>query len=159
MGARKRPQIVRLVTVSPHRATCVAGVALLVAWLLTACGAAAGPAAPASRPTVAVASALQGKILVDAQGFTLYTYTADSPGKPDCDQACLALWPPLLAKGTPTKTPKIPGPLGVVTNLAGEKQVTYKGLPLYTFVNDKKPGEVTGQGVKDRLGVRIVATP
>ncbi len=130
----------------------LAGAALLLA--------ACGPAAPGGPSvTVGIASAAQGKILVDAQGLTLYTYTADSPGNPDCDQACLALWPPLLARGTPTKAAGVPGALGVATNLAGRKQVTYRGLPLYTFVNDKKPGEVTGQGVKDSLGVWIVATP
>ncbi len=109
--------------------------------------------------TVRAGSAPQGQILVDSQGTTLYTYTADSPGKPDCDKACLALWPPLLAKGTPTKGSGIPGPLGVVINPADQEQVTYKDMPLYTFVNDKKPGDLTGQGVKDRPAVWIVATP
>ena len=28
-------------------------------------------------------------------------------------------------------------------------QVTFKGLPLYTFVGDTKPGEAKGQGIKD----------
>ena len=28
-------------------------------------------------------------------------------------------------------------------------QVTYKGLPLYTFTEDKRPGQIKGQGVKD----------
>jgi hypothetical protein len=28
-------------------------------------------------------------------------------------------------------------------------QVTYKGMPLYTFVGDQKPGDAKGQGIKD----------
>jgi predicted lipoprotein with Yx(FWY)xxD motif len=146
--------------VSQRRTTRTLAAGLLVAWLLAACGAPAGPgAAPGSSPTVQVGTFAQGHVLVDAKGFTLYTYTADSPGKPDCDKACLALWPPLLANGTPTQAGGLPGALGVVTNLLGQKQVTYRGLPLYTFVHDKKPGDETGQGFKDSLGVWIVATP
>jgi hypothetical protein len=28
-------------------------------------------------------------------------------------------------------------------------QVTYKGMPLYTFAPDQKPGDAKGQGIKD----------
>jgi predicted lipoprotein with Yx(FWY)xxD motif len=34
--------------------------------------------------------------------------------------------------------------------------VTFNGWPLYTFANDKAPGQVNGQGVG---GVWFVATP
>jgi predicted lipoprotein with Yx(FWY)xxD motif len=29
----------------------------------------------------------------------------------------------------------------------GEKQTSYKGWPLYYFFKDKKPGDVSGEGV------------
>jgi predicted lipoprotein with Yx(FWY)xxD motif len=31
----------------------------------------------------------------------------------------------------------------------GRSQVAYKGGPLYTFVQDKKPGDMKGNGFKD----------
>ncbi|KIV56789.1 hypothetical protein AM501_23500 [Aneurinibacillus migulanus] len=31
----------------------------------------------------------------------------------------------------------------------GQKQVTYKGYPLYYFANDETKGDVNGQGVKN----------
>ena len=38
----------------------------------------------------------------------------------------------------------------------GREQVTYNGLPLYYFANDKAPGDTKGQGVG---GVWFVAAP
>jgi hypothetical protein len=31
----------------------------------------------------------------------------------------------------------------------GTEQVTYKGMPLYTFAHDTAPGQANGQGIKD----------
>jgi predicted lipoprotein with Yx(FWY)xxD motif len=36
--------------------------------------------------------------------------------------------------------------LGTTTRSDGTKQVTYKGHPLYYFIADKRPGQITGQG-------------
>jgi predicted lipoprotein with Yx(FWY)xxD motif len=41
--------------------------------------------------------------------------------------------------------------LGSFTRSAGVRQVTYEGIPLYTFIGDKKAGQVTGN-VKDTWG-------
>ena len=37
--------------------------------------------------------------------------------------------------------------IGVATQSDGAQQVTYNGHLLYTFINDKAPGEVNGQGL------------
>jgi hypothetical protein len=39
----------------------------------------------------------------------------------------------------------------------GHRQVTYKGAPLYTFIQDKKPGDLHGNGFKD-VGIWRPAT-
>ena len=40
-----------------------------------------------------------------------------------------------------------------ITRADGKKQTTYKGLPLYYFSKDVKPGDTTGQGFKDLWSV------
>ena len=38
---------------------------------------------------------------------------------------------------------------GTITRADGQKQTTYKGMPLYYFGGDKAPGDTIGQGAKD----------
>jgi hypothetical protein len=38
-------------------------------------------------------------------------------------------------------------------------QLTYNGHPLYTFVNDKKPGDTNGEGVKAFGGSWFAVSP
>ncbi len=92
-----------------------------------------------------------GKVLVDHSGATLYRYTPDGTGKSTCIGGCAAVWPPLtLPAGTTTVAAGagIPaGDLGTITRSDGTHQVTYKGMPLYTYAADTSPGETNGQGV------------
>jgi predicted lipoprotein with Yx(FWY)xxD motif len=82
-------------------------------------------------------------VLVNTAGMTVYTYDKDTPdsGKSNCVGPCARNWPPVLAEGAP------PPPYSIVTRGDGNKQLAYKGRPLYTFVKDKKAGEKTGDGV------------
>lgn len=85
-------------------------------------------------------------ILVTHDGMTVYTFdkdTADS-GKSACYGGCAALWPVVAAGDA-----KPAAPYGVITRDDGVKQLTYKGKPLYTFVQDKKAGDRNGDNFKD----------
>ncbi len=42
---------------------------------------------------------------------------------------------------------------GTIKRADGKKQTTFKGMPLYYFIKDKKPGDTMGQGVKDAWSV------
>lgn len=89
-----------------------------------------------------------GQILVDGKGMTLYTYTKDTKDNSTCYEACAVNWPPLLT----TDTPKIVSALvndnfGVITRTNGDKQITYKGMPLYHWIKDTKSGDATGENV------------
>lgn len=98
--------------------------------------------------TVRVASSSLGKILVNSSGLTLYLFKGDVGTTSECTGACAAAWPPLLAKGRPTAgTGVSASKLGTTARSGGTKQVTYNGHPLYLFIQDTKPGDVTGQGV------------
>jgi predicted lipoprotein with Yx(FWY)xxD motif len=87
-------------------------------------------------------------VLVNAQGMTLYSLSGEQNGKWICTStACVGVWHPLSASaGTPNGSV---GSLATVKRPDGTEQVTYKGMPLYTFTPDQKPGDAKGQGIKD----------
>ena len=89
------------------------------------------------------------KVLVNAQGRTLYVFSPDKPNKSACYGQCAKAWPPLLVKGAtvPATMPGIKGKFGVAVRTGGARQLTYDGAPLYLWFKDKKPGDMTGQGV------------
>jgi predicted lipoprotein with Yx(FWY)xxD motif len=93
---------------------------------------------------------LHATVLVNAQGMTLYSLSAEKNGKFICtSSACVAVWHPLSVSSTAVPSGAAVGSLGAVKRPDGTEQVTYKGMPLYTFAQDKQPGEAGGQGVKD----------
>jgi predicted lipoprotein with Yx(FWY)xxD motif len=95
-----------------------------------------------------------GTILVNSKGFTLYRLDKDSINKSVCTGACAQTWPPLLTSGSPVAGSGVTG-LGTI-KVSGGEQVTYHGMPLYTFTGDTSPGQVSGQAVKDTWGTWFV---
>ncbi|MGO4705848.1 hypothetical protein AB4072_08730 [Microvirga sp. 2MCAF38] len=84
----------------------------------------------------------KGKTLVDGRGMTLYTYDRDTPGKSSCTGMCAQTWPPLPAAADAKNT----GNWMVIPRDDGTRQWAYKGRPLYGWIKDTKPGDVTGDG-------------
>jgi predicted lipoprotein with Yx(FWY)xxD motif len=96
--------------------------------------------------TIALKPTAVGRVLVGANGRTLYLFTADKGAKSVCYGQCATFWPPLIA-GTPTAgTGLNASKLGTTKRKDGKLQVTYNGHPLYFFQPDKKPGDIKGQG-------------
>lgn len=86
-----------------------------------------------------------GSVLVDAEGMTVYEYTPDEGTTSVCYGECEAAWPPVVASGEPSAGEgAMSADLGTTKRKDGTEQVTYKGHPLYTFVEDKAPGEANG---------------
>jgi len=88
-----------------------------------------------------------GFVLAEAKGSVVYTYDKDTKGgAPTCTGSCAAAWPPVT--GTPKAGPAdtFPGTFGVVKGAGGVEQITYDGLPLYTFKGAKSLS-VAGNGV------------
>jgi predicted lipoprotein with Yx(FWY)xxD motif len=94
-------------------------------------------------------------ILVNHGGMTLYHLSVERRGHFICtDKTCLSLWHPLVvARGV---TPTGAKSLSVVKRPDGRRQVAYKGGPLYTFAEDRKPGDMKGNGFKDVGTWRVV---
>jgi hypothetical protein len=81
--------------------------------------------------------------------LTLYALSGERSGKFICTSTeCVGVWHPLKASGVGTPTGSV-GSLGTVKRPDGSVQVTYKGMPLYTFAQDTQPGQTNGQGIKD----------
>ena len=115
-------------------------VALMAAGVLAATAFAATSTSTISLRTTAV-----GKVLVAANGRTLYLFTADK-GKSTCYGQCAAYWPPLFADKPTVGAGLKASMLGTTKRRDGKLQVTYAGHPLYFFAQDKKAGQINGQG-------------
>ncbi len=96
-------------------------------------------------------------VFTDAQGKTLYYFTADSATQSACSGACAQMWPLLLFTGSggPTSSTSLAGKLSIQTDANGS-QVEYNGHPLYIFSGDTAPGQTNGEGL---FGMWFVATP
>jgi predicted lipoprotein with Yx(FWY)xxD motif len=102
----------------------------------------AATAAFAQMAPTKTGNSTKGPVLTSDSGLTLYVFDKDSGGKSVCNGPCAGNWPPLTA--TPASTPM--GDLTLITRDDGTKQWAYKGRPLYNWKNDKKPGDITGDG-------------
>jgi predicted lipoprotein with Yx(FWY)xxD motif len=145
----------------------LAAALLAVAALISACSSAAvatavptqaapavtqaAPAAPAAGAATVMAKTIgsQTILVAGSNGMTVYTFTSDTAGsgKSACSGGCLTKWPALTvaAGATATADTGVTGQLGTITRADdGSLQVTYNGLPLYFFQNDKAPGDTNG---------------
>jgi predicted lipoprotein with Yx(FWY)xxD motif len=94
-------------------------------------------------------STLGATVLTNAQGMTLYSLSGEQKGKFICKSStCTQAWHPVRASAAGTPSGSV-GSLGTVKRPDGTEQVTYKGMPLYTFLLDRAPGDARGQGLKD----------
>jgi predicted lipoprotein with Yx(FWY)xxD motif len=90
-----------------------------------------------------------GSYLTDIKGMTLYTFKKDTPGKSACEGPCVDNWPLFYRETVGPKDGLDIKDFGTITRADGKKQTTYKGMPLYYFIKDAKPGDTMGQGLKD----------
>jgi predicted lipoprotein with Yx(FWY)xxD motif len=107
------------------------------------------PGAESGAGVVSLGNAQElGMVLVDSNGMTLYDFHKDKGTTSSCYGACAEAWPPALTEGEPTVgNGAMSSQLGTTERKDGTMQVTYAGHPLYTFVEDKKPGEANGNDV------------
>ena len=97
-----------------------------------------------------------GSFLTDEKGMTLYVFNKDTQGKSACAGPCVDKWPLFAPDEVTGREGVAAADFGVITRGDGKKQSTYRGLPLYYFFKDSKPGDTAGQGVNN---VWYVATP
>jgi predicted lipoprotein with Yx(FWY)xxD motif len=88
-----------------------------------------------------------GYVLAEANGRVVYTYGKDTKGgSPTCTDSCAAIWLAVTGKPQASAADNLPGTLGTVSDANGAKQITYNGMPLYTY-KGAKSFVTTGNGV------------
>lgn len=125
-----------------------------------------GAAAPASLVIGSYKTPEDGTLIAGANDRTLYVFKPDEKSAPGHDKqstcygGCAAVWPPVLASGTPSTSGKANASLvGLTTRRDGSKQVTYNGMPLYYYAADTKAGQATGNHLKDGFGLWVGMLP
>jgi predicted lipoprotein with Yx(FWY)xxD motif len=121
---------------------------------------AAAPAKKARGTYVKVRKTDYGRILTDGKGRALYLFDKEKTPRAQCYEACAAAWPVFYARGEPKAGKGVKqSKLGSTGRRGGRSQVTYNGHPLYYYVTDKAPGQVTCQNVFEYGGKWLVVAP
>ncbi len=136
---------------------------LLLLVVLAVAATAVGVASAATqspRSTVTARSSNYGRILFDGRGFALYAFTRDPRGRSVCSGACATAWPPYLVNARARAAAGVKSSLlGTTRRANGRLQVTYAGRPLYYYIGDRRPGQVTCQNVNEFGGLWLVMRP
>jgi predicted lipoprotein with Yx(FWY)xxD motif len=107
------------------------------------------PVAPAYTTTytttyAAPAPAPAGTVLTTSNGMTVYVFDRDAPGRSTCYDQCAQYWIPVYAPAGAVAG----NGLTLIPRGDGRMQwATSQGLPLYTYYNDRAPGDVTGNNI------------
>lgn len=93
------------------------------------------PVGPTPRvpPDFRVVTTLQGRLLVNASGQSIYAYDKDGRDKSNCTAACLRLWAPVQA---PALARREDGEWTVIERAPGVLQWAFRHRPLYTYLRD-----------------------
>jgi predicted lipoprotein with Yx(FWY)xxD motif len=120
----------------------------------------AAPARRAARGrTIRVVRSQFGSIVGDGRRQAVYIFDKERSGRSECYGACAQAWPPVLTRGRPVAGKGIRDRrLGTVRRRGGARQVTFRGRPLYYYVDDA-PGRVLCHNVEEFGGLWLVIRP
>lgn len=87
-----------------------------------------------------------GQILVGPNGLTLYGFTNDVAAASTCYGTCADAWPPVIVEpGWTVASDLDAGIFATTTRDDGQLQLVAGKWPLYYYVEDVAPGDITGQ--------------
>jgi predicted lipoprotein with Yx(FWY)xxD motif len=116
-------------------------------------------AATAKAPAIKYRDDQFGPILATPKKQALYYWNVEkrAGGKVRCTGACAKAWPPLVVRSrstVPRRVAGIRGAFGVVGRRDGRLQVTFRGLPVYTYAHEG-PTQVLCDDVNGWFVVRL----
>ncbi len=99
-----------------------------------------------------------GNYLSTGSGVTLYEFADDVPnsGTSACTGTCATIWIPFFAKNLTLSSNLTASSFTQITRPNGSQQLVYDGHPLYSYVYDKTPFSINGNGFE---GLWHVAKP
>lgn len=127
---------------------CAAAAALVLA---------ATPMAAGRAPAIKYKDDQFGAILATPKKQALYYWAVEkrAGGKIRCTGSCARAWPPLYAQGAvPKRVAGIRGTFGAIRRPDGKRQVTFNGLPVYTYAHEG-PTQVLCNNVDGWFVVRL----
>ena len=148
----------------------LAAVAIVLLGATAGCGGSASTDSTTSNPgggstaridAAYLADAKQA-VLVNGSGYALYMFVPDKQRSVTCNITCVASWPPMTV--SPGTRPQVGANVkkslvGTVAFTPGYRVATYNRWPLYTYEDDVKPGQVTGQGIDLNGGYWYLMSP
>lgn len=109
---------------------------------------------------IKVMNSRYGRMLFDGHGRAIYLFTRETGSRSRCYGQCAVAWPPVFTRGRPrARAGADKDLLGTTRRRDGRRQVTYNGHPLYYYVTDTKPGQITCQDVVEFGGTWLVVDP
>ncbi|HEX3980579.1 MAG TPA: hypothetical protein VHW93_05120 [Acidimicrobiales bacterium] len=167
-----RAAVRALLPVGPglRRSRWLAAAAIVLLGAAAGCGGSASSSTTTSDPgdggtariDAAYLADAKQTVLVNGTGYALYMFLPDHQRAVTCNITCVASWPPMtVSPGTrPQVGPTVKKSLvGTVAFTPGYRVATYNRWPLYTYEDDVKPGQVTGQGIDLNGGYWYLMSP
>lgn len=102
-----------------------------------------------------VAAVATGRMLITAEGYSVYAFDTDTAAKSNCAGACLREWAPLLA---PARAVQRAG-WSVIERSPGVLQWVFRGKPLYTHIGEDRARSFEGSDVPGWRNVYTQAAP
>jgi predicted lipoprotein with Yx(FWY)xxD motif len=96
-----------------------------------------------------VTSSILGEYLTDTKGMTLYVFADDKKLSSSCTGECLKNWPIFTYDNKKITDFKdlLSKRMNVIKRTDGTYQYAYGEKPVYYYIGDKVPGDITGNGM------------
>ncbi len=98
---------------------------------------------PKIPPAFDVVQVVTGRLVVNHEGYSVYTSDDDEINKSNCDAACLETWRPVPAP----ETAQPQGSWTVIERSPGIHQWAFRGMPVYTYIPDPRYRSYIGSDV------------
>lgn len=102
-----------------------------------------------------VHTTMTGRLVTLRDGLSVYTYDRDGRNKSNCNNECLIDWEPVLAATSATRV----GEWTPFERSPGVLQWSFRGRPVYRYVEDSKPGSQSGSDIPGWRNVYTQMTP
>ncbi len=123
---------------SRHRHLLLAALACALLIAPLSAEAATAPA-PVVHPVTTFEDGTFGRVLATRAGQALYWWKPERDGRVRCTGSCARAWPPLIVAKrarVPATIKGVKGRFGTVQRPDGRRQVTYQGLPIYSYAHE-----------------------